>query len=202
MLVCRAKDSFVRAFGDIGYIVSQLTKQDRIYDINGKIFLQQISRKPKPIGEIVNGLMKIYTGAEREEIAGDFAEFVNDLEGEGFVVSGMTEDEINAKMPRFSYSNHDRKTAPKTEIDTSQDSQAATDFLALYFKDNPQIFSFQFELTSRCNERCRHCYLPGTRNFHDLETDLVMSILDQLAEMGTLKVTFSGGECLLHRDFI
>ncbi len=202
MLVRLAKDSFVRAFGDIGYIVSQLTKQDRIYDINGKIFLQQIPRKPKPIGEIVNGLMKIYTGAEREEIAGDFAEFVNDLEGEGFVVSGMTEDEINAKMPRFSYSNHDRKTAPKTEIDTSQDSQAATDFLALYFKDNPQIFSFQFELTSRCNERCRHCYLPGSRDFHDLETDLVIDILDQLAEMGTLKVTFSGGECLLHKDFI
>ena len=30
----------------------------------------------------------------------------------------------------------------------------------------------------------------------------MMSILDQLAEMGTLKVTFSGGECLLHPDFI
>ena len=202
MLVCLTKDSFVRSFGDIGYITNQRTKQDRIFDINGKIFLQQLTRKPKDINEIIDALMKIYTGADREELAGDFAEFVNELEIESFVVSGMTEKEINAKMPSFSYSRQDRKTAPKTEIDTSPASEGTTDVLAQYFRDNPQIFSFQFELTSRCNERCRHCYLPGTRNFHDLETDLVIDILDQLKEMGTLKVTFSGGECLLHKDFI
>lgn len=202
MLICLAKDAFVRSFGDIGYIVSQLTKQDKIYDINGKIFLQQLTRKPKDINEIIDALMKIYTGADREELAGDFAEFVNELEAESFVVSGMTEEEINAKMPSFSYSRQDRKTAPLTEIDTSPDSYGTTDVLGEYFRDNPQIFSFQFELTSRCNERCRHCYLPGTRIFHDLETDLVIDILNQLKEMGTLKITFSGGECLLHKDFI
>lgn len=202
MIVCLANDSFIRSFEDIGYIVNQLTRQDRIFDINGKIFLQQITRTPKSTDEIINSLMKIYTGADREEIAGDFAEFVNDLEEEGFVVSGMTEDEITAKMPRFSYSQSDRKTAPRTAPDLTPDAQATTEFLAEYFKNDPQIFSFQFELTSRCNERCRHCYLPGARDFHDMETALVMSILDQLAEMGTLKVTFSGGECLLHKDFI
>lgn len=202
MLVCLAKDSFVRAFGDFSYITSQLVKQDRIFDVNGKIFLQHITRRPKSFDEIIDSLMKIYTGVSREELAGDFAEFVNDLEADGFIVSGMTEDEITAKMPRFTYSRQDRKTAPKTEIPDSPDSWGTTDLLTDYFKENPQIFSFQFELTSRCNERCRHCYLPGSRDFHDMETDLVMSILDQLAEMGTLKVTFSGGECLLHPDFI
>ncbi|MBQ7169660.1 MAG: radical SAM protein [Synergistaceae bacterium] len=202
MLVCLAEDSFVRTFGDVGYIVSQLTKQDRIYDINGKIFLQQLTRKPQDINEIVNSLMKIYTGADREEIAGDFAEFVKELEADGFFVSGMTEDEITAKMPRFSYSKHDRKTAPLTALDVSPDSQATTEFLGRYFRNDPHLFAFQFELTSRCNERCRHCYLPGARDFHDMETELVMSILDQLRDMGTLKVTFSGGECLLHPDFI
>ncbi len=202
MLVCLANDSFIRLFENFGYIISQLTKQDRIFDINGKIFLQQITRIPTDINEIINSLMKIYTGADRAELAGDFAEFANELEAENFVVSGMTEDEINAKMPSFSYSRKDRKTAPKTEINFSQDATATTDFFAEYFKNNPHVFSFQFELTSRCNEKCRHCYLPGARDFHDMETELVMSILDQLAEMGTLKVTFSGGECLLHKDFI
>ena len=202
MLVCLAEDSFVRAFGDFGYIINQLTKQDRIFDINGKIFLQQLTRSPKSTDEIIDSLMKIYTGADREEISGDFAEFVNDLEADGFTVSGMTEDEISAKMPRFTYSRQDRKTAPKTEIADSPDSWGTTDLLTDYFKENPQIFSFQFELTSRCNERCRHCYLPGSRNFHDMETDLVIDILDQLKDMGTLHVTFSGGECLLHPDFI
>ncbi len=67
--------------------------------------------------------MKIYTGADREELAGDFADFVNELEAEGFVVSGMTEDEIDAKMPSFSYSQTDIKTAPRMEFDTSPDAQ-------------------------------------------------------------------------------
>ena len=202
MLVCLARDSFTRSFGEIGYITNQLTKQDRIYDSNGRIFLQQLSRNPKDFNQIISSLLGIYANVDREELAGDFADFINDLEGEGFVVSGMTEQEITAKMPRFSYSLSDRKTAPRTEFDDPPDAAATTNFLAEHFRNNPQIFSFQFELTSRCNERCRHCYLPGSRDFHDMETDLVISILDQLADMGTLKVTFSGGECLLHPDFI
>lgn len=202
MLVCLANDSFVRSFGDIGYIVNQLTKQDRIFDINGNIFLQQLTRKPKSTDYIIDSLMKIYTGVNRQELAGDFAEFVNDLEYDGFIVSGITENEIAAKMLRFSYRQSDRKTAPLTDFDPSINAMATTEFLAQRFRNDPHLFSFQFELTSRCNERCRHCYLPGSRDFHDMETDLVMSILDQLAEMGTLKVTFSGGECLLHPDFI
>lgn len=202
MLICLTKDSYVRTIGDIGYITSQLTKRDRVYDENGKIFLQQLTRKPKSTDEIIDSLMKIYAGAEREEIAGDFAEFVNDLEAEGFIVSGMTESEIVAKMPSFSYSMKNRKTAPLTELEVSPNLQGTTEFLIRHFRDKPHLFGFQFELTSRCNEKCRHCYLPGSRNFHDMETDLVMSILDQLAEMGALKVTFSGGECLLHPDFI
>ncbi|MBQ3401931.1 MAG: radical SAM protein [Synergistaceae bacterium] len=160
MLVCLAKDSFVRIFEDIGYIVNKITRQDRIYDINGKIFLQQLTRKPK------------------------------------------STDKISAKMPSFSYSMKNRKTAPLTALNVSPDAQGTTEFLGRYFRNDPHLFAFQFELTSRCNEQCRHCYLPGARNFHDLETDLVISILDQLRDMGTLKVTFSGGECLLHPDFI
>ena len=146
--------------------------------------------------------MKIYTGANREELTNDFIEFMNELEGEGFVVSGMTEDEIAAKMPSFSYSRKDMKTAPLTEHDISPNAQATTEFLGKYFRNAPHLFAFQFELTSRCNEKCRHCYLPDTRNLHDIEIVLAISILDQLADMGTLKVTFSGGECLLYPDLI
>lgn len=58
MLVCLADDSFVRSFGDIGYITNQRTKQDRIYDASGKIFLQQLSRKPKSTDDITDSLTR------------------------------------------------------------------------------------------------------------------------------------------------
>ena len=28
---------------------------------------------------------------------------------------------------------------------------------------NPYLMSLQFELTSRCNERCIHCYIPNEK---------------------------------------
>ena len=202
MLVCLAQDSFVRIFGDNIYITNQLTKQDKIFDINGKIFLQQITREPKTIGAIIDNLMKIYVGADHDVLKNDFVDFCVELEQEGFITLGKTDEEIVAKMPRFSYKAHDVKTKPQTEFDFSIGYAGTTEFLQKYFRNDPHIFSCQFELTSRCNERCRHCYLPGTRTFHDLETPLIFSLLDQLAEMGTLSVTFSGGECLLHPDFI
>ena len=202
MLVCLNIDSFIRILEDTGYIYNQLTKQDKIYDINGKIFLKQITRIPRSIDAITEDLLKIYTGADYGIIKADFTEFAHDLETEGFIVSGNSPQEIDAKMPRFTYSGQDVKTRPQTVFDTSPDALGTTKFLGEYFRTDPHIFSFQFELTSRCNERCRHCYLPGTRNFCDMETPLAVSILDQLADMGTLGVTFSGGECFLHPDFI
>ena len=56
------------------------------------------------------------------------------------------------------------------------------------------------DLTYRCNERCEHCYLD-----HDDHGELtfreICSLLDQLADAGTLFLTLSGGEALLRRDF-
>lgn len=59
------------------------------------------------------------------------------------------------------------------------------------------------ELSQRCNELCKHCYLSVEARRHGggLRTEEVKSILDQLAEAGCLYVVFTGGEVLLRRDF-
>jgi radical SAM protein with 4Fe4S-binding SPASM domain len=56
-----------------------------------------------------------------------------------------------------------------------------------------------FDLTYRCNERCVHCYLDH-HDYGELTTSEVKRVLDQLAEAGTLFLTFSGGELLLRKD--
>lgn len=57
-----------------------------------------------------------------------------------------------------------------------------------------------FELTYRCNLRCRHCYVddPGGS---ELSTSEVKGVLDQLADAGSLFLTLSGGEVLLREDW-
>lgn len=58
----------------------------------------------------------------------------------------------------------------------------------------------QFELTWRCNQRCRHCYqYPACGD--ELTTAGIKDVISQLAEAGTLYLSFTGGEPLLRKDF-
>lgn len=56
-----------------------------------------------------------------------------------------------------------------------------------------------FDLTYRCNERCVHCYLDH-EDHGELSTAEVLSVLEQLAEVGTLFLALSGGEIFVRKD--
>jgi len=61
-------------------------------------------------------------------------------------------------------------------------------------------FNTVFELTSRCNLSCVHCY--QARHTDDgLTGEEIRSILGQLQQAGCLKLTLTGGEPTLRRDF-
>ncbi len=61
--------------------------------------------------------------------------------------------------------------------------------------------SVHLDITWRCNERCRHCYLD-----HDVPGELtsaeITEILQQLAGAGTLFLVVSGGEPLVRADCV
>jgi len=57
-----------------------------------------------------------------------------------------------------------------------------------------------FDLTYRCNLNCVHCYVVNEDRSH-LKIDETKSILEQLAEVGALYLTLSGGEILTRKDF-
>jgi radical SAM protein with 4Fe4S-binding SPASM domain len=57
------------------------------------------------------------------------------------------------------------------------------------------------ELADRCNEVCVHCYqIQGQKG--EMTTEQVFRVLDDLARMGVLFLTLSGGEVTLRRDFL
>jgi radical SAM protein with 4Fe4S-binding SPASM domain len=57
------------------------------------------------------------------------------------------------------------------------------------------------ELTHHCNFRCQHCYIPDFAAPDLLSTGRILALLDELAEMGTLYLTLTGGEMLLRHDW-
>ena len=61
-------------------------------------------------------------------------------------------------------------------------------------------FDALIELTHACNLKCIHCYcLPENRPL--LNQEEINNLLQQLAELGCISLTFSGGEVFLRNDF-
>lgn len=73
--------------------------------------------------------------------------------------------------------------------------------------DNRVLLNFTFELTPVCNFRCEICYIRMTAEELKKSGGSVLpfsiwrGLADQLAEMGALNCTLTGGECTLHPDF-
>jgi len=204
MLIRQTKDTFIRRFANIGYITNQLTKHDLNFNETGADFLDKISREPKEIDAIVNEILPLYQDISFEELKADFIDFIEDLEKAGFVITGNSVKEVNAKEPSFNY----RMANPKTELydftnpDKKEVLTDSAEFFYEKFQKAPQIFGLQIEVTARCNERCIHCYIPNQKKDggKDMELALILRVLDEAKEIGTLQVTLSGGELFMHKD--
>lgn len=206
MLVRQSKNTFIRTTDHYGYITNQLTRHDRTYDEAGADLLRQISREPRSVDDIVSRLMELYEDADFEEVKKDFMEFVESLAKDKFLVVGNSIEELDSKDEDFTYSVEIPKTLADNfyQITDEKVTENTQDFFLEEVQGRPLISSLQFELSSRCNERCIHCYIPNDKKNHgfDMPTTKVKSILDEFAAMGGIHVTLSGGEAFLHKDII
>ena len=82
--------------------------------------------------------------------------------------------------------------APRTPVD-------AFELLREKARRTGTPLSVHMDLTHRCNVNCVHCYI-GPRDYPELSTARIRALMDELAGMGTLFLTFSGGEIFLRTD--
>ena len=186
MLIQQSKNSFIRTTKRYGYIINQLTRQDRSYNESGADWLREISREPRDIETIITKLTMLYEDVDVNILRKDFMEFAESLADNGFVVIGNTPEELAMKDASFTYN----VALPKTlKEDFYQDTKEIVhentrDFFLEENQARPMISNLQFELSSRCNERCIHCYIPNDKKNHgfDMPTAKVKSILDEFAD--------------------
>jgi radical SAM protein with 4Fe4S-binding SPASM domain len=78
---------------------------------------------------------------------------------------------------------------------------SAADVVAARTEGTGAAYSAMIEIADRCNEACVHCYqVQGQKG--ELDTAEWRRVLDELAELGVLFLTISGGEPTLRKDFL
>lgn len=64
--------------------------------------------------------------------------------------------------------------------------------------ENKTLLSVTIELTTVCNWRCQHCYIP-TYTKRGLKREKLNDLFRELREMGTFELIFTGEKSLLEK---
>jgi radical SAM protein with 4Fe4S-binding SPASM domain len=73
-------------------------------------------------------------------------------------------------------------------------------------KEKRSVFSFDLEITARCNNNCRHCYINLKSNDknaikNELGIGEINKLADEAVSLGAVWCLLTGGEPLLRKDF-
>lgn len=69
------------------------------------------------------------------------------------------------------------------------------------YSDINSMFMARIELTTRCNWRCKHCYIDNY-NEYGLKKEEIFCILDKMRDFGVYAVEFTGGEIFTRPDLL
>lgn len=174
---------------------------DKIVSESGVIFLMALEQKPQALSDIIKKISVKFNNINDDAIMNDAIEFYRILEQDGFIVSGITAHDCETKDVKFSYKNLKSSTIINDDGEKNNKFKKTQDFLSEYFNDEPQLINLHIEITSKCNERCIHCYIPHDNKVNQIDVDLFSNILEQCKEMKLLHLTLTGGEPMLHNNF-
>lgn len=128
----------------------------------------------------------------------EISDFINLLEQNGIVAPSDTHEKTRA-----------RKAPTPKRLEFAENTSAEMEMMD-WAARHGFLYSLQWEMTFRCNERCTHCYNPGAAHFprekprrtrYELSTAEANRTLQDLAKMGVFRLILSGGEVTLREDF-
>ena len=195
-----------RKYGDLGYVTDnalfgyrvhgdeKLYPGERYVSDSGAVMLQILNKKPKNIDKVVGELRDVYTNVAYDTLKQDSIEFYDSLVKDGFLSRGDTSEECLIAAGNGSNNLSCRGICrDKLNIDCVKNSIAQRETL---------LKGIHIELATECNERCAHCYIPHECKIKKIDVGLVGRILTEAKCLNVLNITLSGGEPLLHDNFI
>ncbi len=130
MLLKLSKNAFVRQYGEFTYVLERIKCYDQMFN-DAEVFMRWITRTPMEKTEILKNICDVFTGADADEIAHDFDEFIAPLIKEKVILADETAAELDAQEVSFSYDVEHPKTMDTHYIKPSTlQSAAARSFMA------------------------------------------------------------------------
>ena len=160
---------------------------------SGAIMLDMLSKSPQHIDTIVDKLLSIFVDVDFDELKCDTIEFFDMFVEAGFLCSGKTFEDC------YNYQETNLNDFESIDSTLSIVSSKCTKNI---FNQNDFLRSIHIEIANECNERCVHCYIPHEYKTKSIDSELFYRIIEEGRSMNIINVTLSGGEPLLHNDFI
>ena len=193
-------NNFILLSEDFGLcsIYNCINRSTLLADEVAYIFLSSLSYKPVSLDDAAKIIKRSFIDADLNEIINDAAEYFDSLVLAGILAKGFTKEECLANRIFFSY-EHEKELKKMFEVF----DRVEEDFFS---QINPQrdikLKSLHIELTSKCNERCIHCYIPHEQKNLDMNMDTFNRLFEEIKSVGISSVTLSGGECMMHPSFL
>lgn len=160
---------------------------------SGAVMLSLLTKIPRDIDDVVRELMQVFDDVEFEVLKEDTIEFFQWFVELGYLSFGETYEACQ----------------DQELIEESDDLFEQTSTIAVaencdkgWISENDFLRSIHFDITSVCNERCVHCYIPHECKTKAINSELFYKVLEEGRKMNIIHVTLSGGEPLLHKDIV
>ncbi len=127
--------------------------------------------------------------SKKEYIEDELENFIQELEICGLVSTG--------KNIKFEINN--AKTV------NSDEEKAVEDFekeMHNWFYQHGYIYRLFVQLTYNCNLKCVHCFNKKDNVEKQISFNDLKSIIDEYYKLGLFRITLSGGECTIAKDFL
>jgi len=193
MYLTLPRNVYARTYGESIYLFNQATWASVLIE-NAIIFKDVFSRTPTSIEQIINKTSENFQHPY-SCVKSDLYELVIPLVAEGFLLCGGNDSDSQTK------SNSEQVPIFRNHYERKEESESPEDLLYMYFHKNPTPFELDIDLTQACTERCIHCY-ASNYDTYSLDLELLKKTFGEFRAMGGLKVKLTGGECMLHQNFV
>lgn len=86
-------------------------------------------------------------------------------------------------------------------VESDNESSLAEDQVYRFF-ENRFIRTAHWSITGKCNYLCKHCYMSAPdAKLGELDSSVILDIIEQLDNCGVMEVTITGGEPLIRKDW-